>query len=495
MSCAHPASLVTIAAVRRRSDGRSDIDLRCACSAAWSTIGVAPQPGPQAAYFASTADIVIYGGGGGGGKSFAITVEPSRYFGVRDFTGVIFRRTKPQLTGGGSLWAETEAHYPHFGGRARASEMEWTFPSNATMRLDSMQHESSRFDHQGKPYTFIGFDEVTHFTESQFWYLLSRNRSLCGVRPYMRATCNPVDAEDPVGGWVRKLIDWWIDPVKGTPIPERSGVLRYFVRFDEQLAWADTAAELRERFDPEVCEPKSFTFIAAKLDDNKILTDADPQYRANLMALPKIERERLLNGNWNIRPSAGLYFQRGWFRYADEAPKRLSRVVRGWDLAASKPTAENPDPDWTRGVQWGVDLKGGLWVLDMVSLRGSPGENRKLRRETAEADGHACSQCYWQDPGQAGKDQADNIRNELLGFPVRFEVARQDKKVYWAPCSSAAEAGRVTIVRAQWNAPFFSELEAVPEAAHDDIADALSRGFREVDRAAVDLYTKAMANT
>jgi predicted phage terminase large subunit-like protein len=45
--------------------------------------------------------------------------------------------------------------------------------------------------------------------------------------------------------------------------------------------------------------PKSLTFIPARLEDNPILEDNDPDYRANLEALPDVERERLLGGNWN----------------------------------------------------------------------------------------------------------------------------------------------------------------------------------------------------
>src|SRR6516225_5233687 len=64
--------------------------------------------------------------------------------------------------------------------------------------------------------------------------MVSRNRSTCGVRPYIRATCNP-DADS----WVAEFISWWIDPVSGRPIPERAGVLRYFVRIAEKIVWAD----------------------------------------------------------------------------------------------------------------------------------------------------------------------------------------------------------------------------------------------------------------
>jgi hypothetical protein len=69
--------------------------------------------------------------------------------------------------------------------------------------------------------------------------MVSRNRSTCGVRPYIRATCNP-DADS----WVAEFLTWWIDPASGLPIPERAGVLRYYVRVDEKIQWADKPEEL-----------------------------------------------------------------------------------------------------------------------------------------------------------------------------------------------------------------------------------------------------------
>ena len=73
--------------------------------------------------------------------------------------------------------------------------------------------------------------------------MLSRNRSMCGVRPYIRATCNP-DADS----WVADLVSWYIDSDTGYPIPKRSGAIRYFVRHDNKLFWADTRQELIKDF-------------------------------------------------------------------------------------------------------------------------------------------------------------------------------------------------------------------------------------------------------
>ena len=56
----------------------------------------------------------------------------------------------------------------------------------------------------------------------------------------------------------------------------------------------------------------SVTFIPAKVFDNPALLRVNPEYLAWLLSLPTLERERLLAGNWKIRPAAGLYFKREW---------------------------------------------------------------------------------------------------------------------------------------------------------------------------------------
>src|SRR5690606_17779891 len=131
-----------------------------------------------------------------------------------------------------------------------------------------LQRDDTVHEHQGRQYAFIGFDELTHFTERQFWYMVSRLRSTSGVKPYVRATCNP----DP-DSFVAKLVEWWIGP-DGYPIPERSGVLRWFVRVDDELHWYDSEAEARAEH--HEAEPLSLTFIASRPADNNALIAKDP---------------------------------------------------------------------------------------------------------------------------------------------------------------------------------------------------------------------------
>lgn len=265
-----------------------------------------PQPGAQTDFLASAADIAIYGGAAGGGKSWALLLEAIRHSGNPEYGGVIFRRTTVQIRNEGGLWDESVKLYIKLGGRPREAFLKWRFPSGADVSFAHLEHENSVYNWQGSQLPFIGFDELTHFSAEQFWYMLSRNRSMCGVRPYVRATCNP-----DVESWVSDFISWWIDQNTGYPIPERAAVLRWFVRVGQEIVWADDPAELAgyvNSIDGKPIPPKSATFIPATLADNQELMRADPGYVANLMALSTVQRERLLAGNWKIRWADASFF-------------------------------------------------------------------------------------------------------------------------------------------------------------------------------------------
>ena len=186
---------------------------------------IRPQSGAQTAFLASKADIVIYGGAAGGGKTWAMVVEPLRHIHLPKFTATVFRRNYTQIHNPGGLWDETMSLYPYFKGTPVITRSEWQFPSGAYVRFGHLSEENTVLAYQGAQIALLCFDEITHFTKYQYNYMLSRNRSLCGIKPYVRATCNP-DADS----WVRDYIDWWIDDSTGYPIKERSGVLRYMIR-------------------------------------------------------------------------------------------------------------------------------------------------------------------------------------------------------------------------------------------------------------------------
>lgn len=441
---------------------------------------IAPQPGQQEKFLATSADIAIYGGAAGAGKTWSALLEPLRHVVTNpEFYCVIFRRNMPQVKNPGGLWDESMKLYPLTGAVPIASISEWAWPQGGKLKFGHLDHESTKLDWQGSQIPLIIFDELTHFSESQFFYLMSRNRSMCGVRPYIRATCNP-DADS----WVAKLLAWWIDQETGFPIPERSGVVRWFIRVNDALIWGDSKEQLLAEYGiPGLAEdddlqirPKSLTFIPGKLSDNPALMKADPGYLANLKALPLVEQARLLGGNWKIRAAAGLFFKRIWVRIVDAVPTNLD-VVRYWDLAATEKTDSN-DPDWTVGVKLGRHRETGqIYVLDVVRERVSPFKVREIILNTAISDGLECRIGLPQDPAQAGKSQVQDFIRMLASFAVRARAEKGDKVVRFGPFSAQCQAGNVSVLRRAWNEDYFTILEAFPSLAHDDDVDASSGAY------------------
>lgn len=434
-----------------------------------------PQPGPQEAFLASSADIAFYGGAAGGGKSWALLLEPLRHKDNPEFSCVIFRRTYPQVTNPGGLWSESEKVYSPAGAVPRQTDLLWRFPSGAVVRFAHLQYETNRLDWQGAQIPLIGFDELTHFTRDQFFYMLSRNRSLSGVRPYVRATCNPVPSDDPTGGWIHDFISWYIDE-NGYAIPERSGVLRWFVNVNNALHWADSPAELANRF-PNVT-PKSFTFIRSSLFDNKILMQYDPGYLANLQALPLVDRERLLGGNWKIKPAAGKVFNRAWFEIVEAAPA-AGRTVRFWDLAATEKSVAKPDPDFTASNKM-RRVGGTYYILDATADQGAPGRIDTIIKNTTIQDGRDVAVRFEREGGASGVRDARNTVAMLAGYDVHSLRPQGDKVLRAKGLAAQAEVGNVKLVRGAWNDRLLRQLHEFPDGAHDDEVDAASGAFNEL---------------
>lgn len=187
----------------------------------------------------------------------------------------------------------------------------------------------------------------------------------------------------------------------------------------------------------------------------------------------------------------GLMFSRIWFEIVD-VPAQWPLRVRYWDLAATIPSAENPDPDWTAGAlmaydptrrPWmlpdGTTIVGGRFQLQhMVHVREGPGDVEATIRRTAEADGPQVIQVIEKDPGQAGKSQVEHYRKVLVGFPFREQSPSGSKIVRAQGASGAAQQGRISIVRGDWNLDYFDEGEAFPSPdEHDDQIDAVSGAF------------------
>lgn len=328
-------------------------------------------------------------------------------------------------------------------------------------------------------------------SESTFWYLQTRNRSTSGVKPYIRCTCNP-DAES----WVADLIAWWIDQESGFPIPERSGKLRWFYRVDGKLVWGDTKQEMLDRY-PDMAkdgiEPQSLTFIGSKLSDNKILLAADPGYRAKLMSQPLVEQERLLKGNWKIRPAAGLKFPRTKWKLVEALPDgAVEAWVRFWDKAAT----EGGTGARTAGVLMGrlkqaaAEQLGYRFIIaNAVADRWGDAEREAQIKATAELDRATYGSVATgmeQEPGSGGKHSTWATVTALAGFDAYAERATTNKAARWNPMAAQQQVGNIAILKTgDWDwADFIRELDALAgdedldKSKLKDQADAASGAFK-----------------
>jgi hypothetical protein len=264
---------------------------------------VRPQEGYQMNFARTSADIAIGGGAAGVGKTYSLLLEPVRNKDVKGFGTVVFRRTSPQIKAEGGLW-DTSLNVFTPVGSPKESSLEWDFGASK-LKFSHLEYEKNIYDWQGSQIPLIEFDELTHFTKKMFFYLLTRNRSVCGVKPYVRATCNP----DPES-WLADFIAWWIDQETGDPIPERDGVLRYFMVDGDNYIWGDSKQEVIEKawhiLEPVIrlsgLDPhdliKSVTFISGTIYQNKELLSVDPSYLGNLLAQDAETQSSLLHGNW-----------------------------------------------------------------------------------------------------------------------------------------------------------------------------------------------------
>lgn len=457
---------------------------------------------------------------GNSGKSRLLLLKALK-FAFKDplFEGVLFRRTTKAHRSAGGLFTEAKKLFSPLQPHVRESSMEIEFQATkgGKLKFDHLELESTaEQNHQGTQYSMVGFDELTHFSITQFLYLIGRLRSESETSSFCLATCNP-DADS----WVLKFVLPYLDE-KGFPTDEMCGKQLYFIINNDEPVFSDSEQELRELY-PDLCSqynqntgetidvpPKTFVFIGGTIFDNPALIRLNPNYLASLKAQTKVNRERLLDGCWYAREQASSYFQRDWLNkisYA-EIPNNMT-YVRGWDKAASIPSEKYKYPDYTASVKLGKDSDGNIYIfgdydydaIDEKSkvygrFRRLPGDRDKLILNQSKVDGTEVTVVLPKDPSGAGIIEYTESAKKLIaqGFNVKPDAMPNNKKKLqrFVPFSSACQNGFVYIVEDSFNNQetldhFYRELEVFTgerssATIKDDLPDAVASAFNTIQR-------------
>ena len=258
----------------------------------------------QAAFIEASESEVLFGGAAGGGKSFGQLVDALlfalRYPGSKQ---LILRRTYAELEK--SLIRVSLGLYPRSVYTYNASAHVGRFSNGSLIDFGYSAVESDVFQYQSAEYDVIRFDELTHFTEFQYLYMLSRIRGANGFPKQVKSSTNP-------GGighaWVKER---FIDPAPpGEVIEGESGTRRY---------------------------------LPSRIDDNPFLAEGDPGYKRRLLALPESERRALLDGDWNL--FSGRYFSEFSYETHTVPPEIIPPTWRKY-----------------RAIDYGLDRLACLWI-------------------------------------------------------------------------------------------------------------------------------------
>jgi len=430
-----------------------------------------PNPGRQDRFISSAVDEVLWGGEAGGGKSAALIAAPLRWIDHPLFSALLLRRQSVDLN---PLLTKAHRLYPQLGGTWHGTDKIYTFPSGARIRFAHCQHELDAFKYQGDEFSFIGPDELTHYTRSQYLELSSRIRKTSADLPGMlRATSNP---GGPGHQWVFERWAPWLDPQYEIPgRPPRLDMLgtKLPPAREGEVLWFAPAVdgEGSERIVPKGTPlARSRTFIRSVRAE---CTQLDPQYEATLAQLDPVRRAQLKKGDWLARPGAGKYFKKHWFTVLPVTPADAIARCRYWDRAGTEQTKN----DATAGVRL-AKTKAGLWIVeDVRHFRGTPGDVEAAIKQCAALDGPTCPQVLEIDPGSAGLAEKRALSLALVGHVFRWASKRSDKITAAGPASAQAESKNFCVLPGPWVDDFLDELESFPDGEHDDQVDGLSGAF------------------
>lgn len=400
-----------------------------------------PQPGPQEVLVNCPLAEIFYGGARGGGKTDGMigknAIKAAQYGKYQK--GIFFRRELPQLE---MAIERCQEIYGPLGWKWKDQKKTFVAPNGATLKFRPLERDSDAEKYQGHDYTDLYFEELTNYPDPKpVNRLRATLRSANGVPCQFHATGNP---GGPGHHWVKAR---YIDPN-----PQGMEVLTETLK----------NGQIHQRI-----------FIPAKLEDNQILMEKDPNYESNLYLSGSEELVRAWReGDWN--QVEGAFFD-CWSQKLILQPFAIPE-------------------DWLkfRSFDWGYakPFSVGWWAVvgDDLMVRG-----QMLRRGAL-----ICYREYYgcEKPDVGLRMDAEQVRNEILlredekitysvADPAIFaedggpSIAERMRPIYWKPAdnkrvSRAGHAGGWDQMRSRmrndmifWFSTCLGALRTIPALQHD----------------------------
>ena len=319
----------------------------------------------QKVFLASESFELLFGGAAGGGKSDALLAAAARYVNVPGYSALLLRRTMPELIQDGGLIPRSHDWWAGTAAKWNGNEKRWTFPSGATVSFGHMQYETDKHRYQSGAWHFIGFDELTSFTRTQYTYLHSRCRRTLDIDVPLRIRA----ATNPGGLGHKWVFERFIDP--GDP---------------------------------------ARPFIPSRIEDNPHL-DAD-EYRRALANLDETTRLQLEEGIWVTSGSGQVYpLSDANLVAAPNVSGPEWRFGLGIDLGAS--LSERSTAFVV--IAWSREIPDKVWVLESSAQAGlTPTDVAEI---TKEYQARYPKLQIVMDEGALGKGYGEEMRQHH-GIPV-----------------------------------------------------------------------------
>lgn len=409
----------------------------------------APQPGPQSAALTCPIADILFGGARGGGKTSWLLGDYLTHSAkwAPHARGILFRRSYDELDE-----VKDQAAEIYFKAKAdwSSSKNTWYMPWGGWLKLRYLARDADASRYQGHAYNWAGVDEAGNFANPDpIDKIKATLRDKRGIPVRFPKTANP---GGPGHAWLKE---------------------RY----------VDVAQPYRPYLDPETGDPR--IFIPSRLQDNRILLDADPGYVNRLRGSgPAWLIAAWLQGDWNATPEGGI-IKGEWLqnRYL-QIPVEADRCVHSWDTAY-KPEQIN-DPSVCTSWRLGRGARG-YFLADLYRKRMAYPDLKKKVIELANRDNPDAILIEDKASGQSLIQElrantslpiiAIEPKGDLLVPGAKHaQTFTSDKETRMFTASTAFESGLVVLpAHAFWMLDYEIELTTFPLAPHDDQVDSTSQ--------------------